>query len=153
MLEALGAWGYWGLFVGSFAAATVVPFSSDVLIIGILAAGGDPWLSFLAATSGNWLGGLTSFALGWLGRWEWLEKWFHIKPETLERQRTKIDRWGPLLAIFSWLPVVGDVFAIGLGFYKVRPLRCAFWLLVGKALRYLLWIGLFLLFGTSIPWL
>ncbi len=153
MLELLGTWGYWGLFLGSFAAATVVPFSSDVLIIGILLAGGDPLLSFLSATLGNWLGGLTSFGIGWLGKWEWLEKWFHVKKETLEKQKAIIDRWGALLAIFSWLPVVGDVFAIGLGFYKVRPGRCAFWLLVGKALRYLLWIGLFMIFGENIPWL
>ena len=153
MIEALGAWGYWGLFLGSFAAATVVPFSSDVLIVALLLAGGDPFMCFIFATIGNWLGGLTSFGLGWIGKWEWLEKWFHVKPETLEKQKRHVDKWGPLLAIFSWVPIVGDVFAIGLGFYKVKPGRCAFWLLVGKALRYLLWIGLFYMFDEQIPWL
>lgn len=150
MLEVLGTWGYWGLFVGSFAAATVVPFSSDVLIVGMLIAGGDPIKCFLSATLGNWLGGLTSFGLGWLGKTEWLERWFHVKPETIARQKAKIDKWGPLLALLSWLPVVGDVFAIALGFYKVQPVKCCIWLLVGKALRYLLWIGLYYLLGHPV---
>lgn len=153
MFELLGTWGYWGLFAGSFAAATVVPFSSDALIVGVLMAGGNPWLCFAYATMGNWLGGLTSFGLGWLGRMEWLERWLKMKPETIEKQKMRVDKWGPLLAILSWVPVVGDVFAVGLGFYKVRPVRCCFWLLVGKALRYLLWIGLFLWLGESVPWL
>ena len=60
--------GYFGLFVGSFVAATVVPFSSDVLLVGMLAAGGNIWLSVAVATLGNWLGGLTSYGLGWLGK-------------------------------------------------------------------------------------
>lgn len=143
MLELLGAWGYWGLFVGSFAAATVLPFSSDVLVIGLLAAGGDPLLCFLYATAGNWLGGLTCYGLGWLGKTEWLERWFRVKPETVAKQKRHVDKWGPLLALMAWVPFVGDVFAIGLGFYKASLWKSAFWMLIGKALRYLLWILLF----------
>lgn len=147
MIELLGAWGYWGLFLGSFAAATVLPFSSDVLFVGLVVAGGDPWLCLLFATLGNWLGGLTSFGIGWLGRLDWLEKWFRVKPATIEKQKAKVDRWGDWLALLSWVPVVGDVFAIVLGFYKVNPLRCCLWLLVGKALRYLAWYGIMCLTG------
>ena len=33
--------GYFGLFLGSFVAATVVPFSSDVQLVAMLAAGGN----------------------------------------------------------------------------------------------------------------
>ena len=32
--------GYIGLFIGTFLAATLIPFSSDFLIVGILLAGG-----------------------------------------------------------------------------------------------------------------
>ena len=59
-LEFLLDLGYVGLFIGTFIAATVVPFSSDFLIVGILIAGGDPLISWICATAGNWLGGLTS---------------------------------------------------------------------------------------------
>lgn len=65
--------GYFGLFLGSFVAATVVPFSSDVQLVAMLAAGGNVWFCVVVATLGNWLGGLTSYWLGWLGKWEWIE--------------------------------------------------------------------------------
>ena len=35
-LPDLGAWGLWGLFVGTFLASTIVPFSADVLYITML---------------------------------------------------------------------------------------------------------------------
>lgn len=143
MFEILGTWGYWGLFLASFAAATVIPFSSDVIFVGVLMAGGDPILCFISATMGNWLGGLTSFGLGWLGKTEWLERWFRVKHERVAKQKRLVDKWGPILALFSWVPIVGDLFAIALGFYKARPWRCSFWLLVGKALRYLAWMCFF----------
>lgn len=148
MIELLQQWGVWGLFLGSFLAATVVPFSSDVLLVGALAAGCDPVACIVSATVGNWLGGMSSYLLGWLGRWEWLERWLHVKQETLERQQARVARWGVWLALLTWLPVVGDVFAIALGFYRVAPLRCALFMLVGKAARYLAWAGIFLGVGN-----
>ena len=35
--------GYWGLFIGSFLASTLIPMSADVLLVGILALGGNVW--------------------------------------------------------------------------------------------------------------
>jgi membrane protein YqaA with SNARE-associated domain len=152
-MEFLQEWGYIGLFVGAFLSATIIPFSSDVLLVGILAAGGEPLTSFFIATAGNWLGGLTSFGLGWLGKWEWIEKWLKVSKEKLLTQKSKIDKYGPLLALFSWTPFVGDLFAIGLGFYKLNFYKCAFYMLIGKGTRFAFWIVLFHFFGDKIPWL
>lgn len=145
MIEILQSWGLIGLFLGTFMAATVVPFSSDILLMGYLYAGGDYFLSFLVATAGNWLGGLTSYWIGYSGKWEWIEKWFNVKEETLMKQKGLIDRFGALLAFLSWLPFIGDVFAIGLGFYKVSPVKSALYMLIGKAVRFAFWILIFLL--------
>lgn len=153
MIDILADWGYIGLFIGSFVAATVVPFSSDVLLVGILMAGGDPVMSLISATAGNWLGGLTSFAIGWAGRWEWIEKWFRVKRETLERQKSKVDRYGALLAFMTWLPFIGDIFAIAVGFYRLNPWKCSVYMLLGKASRFLIWTILFQYCGGSLPWL
>lgn len=143
MIELLQQWGVLGLFFGSFFAATIVPFSSDVLLVGALVAGCDPTACVVSATVGNWLGGMSSYLIGWLGRWEWLERWFHVRRETLVRQRERVSRWGVWLALFTWLPVVGDIFAIALGFYRVAPLRCALFIFVGKAIRYLAWTWIY----------
>lgn len=146
-MEFLQDFGYIGLFIGTFLAATVIPFSSEFLIIGILVGGGNPAISFLAATSGNWLGGLTSYYLGYLGKWEWIEKWFRISQVNLERQKSKIDKYGALLAFLSWAPFVGDIFALGLGFYKLNFVKCAIYMLIGKAMRFAMWILLYDLYG------
>ena len=117
-MEFLLEYGYIGLFIGTFLAATILPFSSEFLLLGLLIAGADPWTCFLWATLGNWTGGLTSYYMGYLGKWEWIEKWFRVKRETLDKQKKYIDKYGSMLAFLSWLPLVGDVFAIGLGFTK-----------------------------------
>ena len=136
--------GYFGLFVGSFVAATVVPFSSDVLLVGMLAAGGNIWLSVAVATLGNWLGGLTSYGLGWLGKWEWFEGFMQVNNVSVIILKDMIDGFGAWLALLTWLPFVGDVFAIALGFYKVDFRKSALLMLIGKGARFVGWALLFI---------
>ena len=136
--------GYIGLFIGTFVAATIVPFSSDVLLLGMLAAGGDVWLCVTVATLGNWTGGLTSYWLGWLGKWEWIEKYMRVRHETLARHKNKVDRFGAWLALSTWLPFIGDVFAIALGFYKTDFRKSAVLMLIGKGARFVIWALLFI---------
>ena len=140
--------GYLGLFVGSFLAATVVPFSADVLLVGLLIAGGSPTLTILVATLGNWLGGLTSYAIGRIGKWEWIER-LHVSRESLEKQKSRIDRYGAVVALLTWVPFIGDVFAVALGFYRVRFVPMAFWMLVGKCGRFVTWYLLYIIFKAG----
>ena len=135
-LESLGLL---GLFIGTFLAATILPFSSDALYIAVLAVTKDPIGCLAVGTVGNWLGSVVTYWMGWIGRWEWIEKWFKVRRETLEKQKVKIDKYGVWLALLAWIPIIGDVIAIALGFYKTRPWATMFLLLVGKFARFLLW--------------
>lgn len=135
-LESLGLL---GLFIGTFLAATVLPFSSDALYVAVLAATENPVGCLVVGSVGNWLGSVVTYWMGRIGRWEWIEKWFRVKKETLEKQKAKIDRYGVWLALLAWVPVIGDVIAIALGFYRTRPWATMFLLLVGKFARFLLW--------------
>ena len=135
-LESLGLL---GLFIGTFLAATIVPFSSDALYIAVLVATKNPVACLIVGTLGNWLGSVTTYWLGRIGKWEWIEKWFKVKPETLERQRQKVNRYGIWLALLAWVPIVGDLITLALGFYKAKPLGTIVLLLVGKFLRFLVW--------------
>lgn len=57
--------GYWGLFIGSFLASTVIPMSADVLLVGVLTLGGNVWGCLAIAT--NWqLAGWIDVILDWL---------------------------------------------------------------------------------------
>lgn len=146
-MESLAELGYWGLFLGSFLASTIVPFSADVLLIGVLALGGNIIWCLIIATLGNWLGGLTSYWIGWLGKWSWIERIMKVKREKLEKQKQKIDKYGVWLAFFTWLPFIGDLFAIALGFYKINPALSALYMLIGRFLRFLVWTFLYLYFA------
>lgn len=137
--------GLWGLFIGSFLAATLVPFSADALLVGALVGGLDPWLTIAVATAGNWLGSLTSYGVGRSGKWQWIER-FGVKREKLLRQQGRVERYGTWLALLTWVPIIGDVFAVALGFYRVRFVPSAIYMLIGKAVRFILWYGLYILF-------
>ncbi|MFI3283437.1 MAG: YqaA family protein [Rikenellaceae bacterium] len=142
-MDILIEWGYFGLFIGAFIAATIIPFSSDVMLVALLAAGGDPVIAIISATLGNWFGGLTSYYVGYLGRWEWIEKYLRVKREILEGQSSSVQRYGALLALMTWVPIVGDVMAVALGFYRVKPTITAIYMLIGKCLRFILWALLY----------
>ena len=50
------------------------------------------------------------------------------------------------LALFSWVPIIGDITVLALGFYKTSRGWTFLMLLIGKAIRYLFWnviVGLF----------
>ena len=142
-MSGLESLGLWGLFLGTFLAATVVPFSSDALYVAILLATKKPVSCLIVGTLGNWLGGITTYWIGRIGRWEWVEKWFKVKRETLEKHKAKVDKYGVWLALISWVPIVGDVFVIALGFYKARPGWTMLLMLIGKFLRFWIWSLIF----------
>ncbi len=146
--------GYFGLLLGTFLAGTILTFSSDVMLIGVLVAGGDPWICLALATIGNGSGALTSYLLGRFAKWEWLEKWFRIRPETLGKQKSAVDKYGVWGAFFSWIPVIGQVFMVALGFYKVKPKTSVLLTYAGCFCRFLVWVLLYVNYGqTFIDWL
>lgn len=131
--------GLLGLFIGCLLSATVVPFSSDALYVGILLATRQPLACLLVGSAGNWIGGVITYFLGRLAKWEWIEKVFKVSHEKLEKQKPMIDRWGIWIALLSWIPFVGDVFVIALGFYRTPAVWTILFLLVGKFLRFAVW--------------
>lgn len=128
-----------GLFIGTFLAATLVPFSSDALYVAALAAGTSPVATLVVGTAGNWLGGITTYFIGRLGKWEWIEKHFKVKPETLDKYKGYIDRYGVWLALVSWIPVFGDIVALALGFFKTPAVQTFLLLGAGKFARFAVW--------------
>ena len=145
-MEWLEGLGLLGLFIGTFLAATILPFSTDALYLAILAGTGDPINCLIVGTIGNWLGSVVTYWMGWCAKWEWIQKWFKVKRETLDRQKERLDRYGAWLALLAWVPFIGDVFAIALGFYRTRPGLTMLLLLVGKFGRFLVWNMIYGLF-------
>lgn len=139
MTEGLLNYGLWGLFLASFLAATVLPFSSEALLSLLIIGGTDSYTAVMVATAGNWLGGMSSYGLGYLGKWEWIEKYLRIKRATIEKWHQRLYKRGAIFAFLSWVPGVGDIFAVGLGLLKSNIWITAVAMLTGKFIRYVIW--------------
>lgn len=132
--------GYLGLFIASFLAATVVPFSSEVVFSAMVYGGLNEWTCVFVATLGNWLGGMTCYYLGRLGKIEWIEKYLRIKREKIEKFMSYINKYGDWFAFFSFLPGIGDIIAVAAGYFRCRWWIVAISMLIGKFVRYIVWM-------------
>ena len=148
-MESFVEWGYLGLFIASFLAATVIPLSSEIVLSILIANNYDLTLSLFVASLGSWIGGLSSYGLGRLGKWNIIEKYFKVKKEKITNWKNYIDDWGSTLAFLCWLPIIGDPIAVSLGFFRTNYILVAVWMFIGKILRYLIW-ALITYWGASI---
>ena len=130
--------GYLGLFIAGFLAATILPFSSESLLAVAILHGLDPIICLIIITVGNWLGSITTYGIGYLGNVDWIEKYFKISREKVEKTKIYLAKYGTLLALFTWVPIIGDAFALSLGYFKVNFTATAIFMLIGKFFRYLL---------------
>lgn len=56
IIDFLMSWGYWGMLVSAFLAGSFFPFSSEVVMSGLQAAGLEPIQLVLYGSIGNVLG-------------------------------------------------------------------------------------------------
>ena len=139
-MELLIEYGYIGVFIASFLAATILPFSSEVVLTGVLLGGASYWPCMIAAITGNFLGGMTCYWLGMIGKIEWIKKFLRINVDKLEIMQKKIQKKGAWVGFFIFLPGIGDLIAVALGFMRANVWLVALFMLIGKALRYIIWM-------------
>lgn len=140
MLELLESWGYWGMFVASFIAGSVFPFTSEAVLTALQLAGLEPIRLFVAATVGNTLGSMFNYGVGSLGKMEWIEKYLHVEREKVERTSRWMERYGAWIGVLCFLPILGSVISVTLGFMRANPWLSALTITIGKAARYALLI-------------
>lgn len=136
MVDFLQQYGLWGLFLAGFLSGSILPFNSEAVMSVLLLAGVNGLSCITVATAGNMLGGVSIYYLGYLGRMEWIEKYAKVKMEKIHAIYPKLQRYGPLAALLSFVPVIGDVLILGLGFFRISPKLSMLFMLIGKAARY-----------------
>lgn len=129
--------GLFGLFLGSFLAGSIVPFSSEVLLGAVLLAGFDPTACLISTTLGNTLGGMTCYYIGRLGKTEWMIKYFKVKETTLHKYMRFLQGKGAWMGFFAWLPYAGEAISIALGYLRANTFIVVISMFIGKLLRYL----------------
>lgn len=127
---------YAGLFLTALLAATILPFYSEVLFLGLLAAGYDPAFTWLSATLGNSIGAAINWVLGrYLLQFQ-ERRWFPFKGASLARAQRWFQRFGVWSLLFSWLPIGGDALTFIAGMMRVGFGLFFTLTLIGKGARY-----------------
>ena len=134
--------GYLGLFLVAFLAATLLPAYSEVLFVGLLAAGYDPWALWAWATVGNTLGAAVNWLLGRYLLHYQDRSWFPFKPDTLGLAQGWFQRYGVWSLLLSWAPIVGDSLTFIAGLMGVRFSLFLLLTALGKGARYAMMLGL-----------
>lgn len=141
-LTGLTELGYFGMFLAGLLAGTVVPFSSEVVLVGLILLGFDAIPLLIVASIGNWIGGMTTYWVGLQGKTDWLEKYFGVSKKKLINFKSRLNKWGSYWALLSWVPIAGNVITAALGFFRVPIIPVAVFMMIGKVLRYAILIYL-----------
>lgn len=135
-MEYLSEFGYIGLFIAAFLAATVLPLSSEVVLTALLLSGLSPTTLVLVATVGNVLGSLVNYAMGYWASLVVVKKWLRMSEDDFVRAEQRFTRYGLFSLLFAWVPIIGDPLTVIAGVLRI-PLR---WFVIlvsaGKFLRY-----------------
>jgi membrane protein YqaA with SNARE-associated domain len=127
-----------GMFFAAFLSASIFPFSSEVVMAALQTAGVDPVQLIIWGTLGNVGGSMFNYWIGHFGRMEWIETYLHIKREKVEKWKRFVARYGAWMGFFAFVPVIGDVITVALGFMRANPYISALSIFIGKLLRYII---------------
>jgi membrane protein YqaA with SNARE-associated domain len=127
MFEFSAEAGLWGLLVASFAAASLLPGGSELVLVGLLHRHPDLfWPALGVATLGNTGGAMTSYLIGRL-----------IPNRVQHRSITTLQRHGYWVLLLSWAPLVGDALCVVAGWLRFNPWASMLVIALGKFARYL----------------
>ena len=135
---------YLSLFVISFLAATILPFSSELTLAGLIATSNyDNLLLLIVASFGNVLGSVVNWALGFYSRNFTTKKWCPFKDKQIEKSSLWFSKFGKWSLLFVWVPIIGDPLTLVAGLLRVRFLEFLILVIIGKISRYLVILYLF----------
>ena len=144
IIDFLMSWGYWGMLVSAFLAGSFFPFSSEVVMSGLQAAGLEPIQLVLYGSIGNVLGSMFNYGVGRMGKLEWIEKYLHVKKESLDKAQNFMADRRAWMGFFAFLPLLGSAITIVLGLTRANIVISVISITIGKVLRYVL-----LVYGLS----
>tara|TARA_B110001450_G_C17575585_1_gene462673 strand:- start:655 stop:1071 length:417 start_codon:yes stop_codon:yes gene_type:complete len=129
---------YLSLFAISFLAATILPFSSELTLAGLIVTSNyDNLLLLIVSSFGNILGSSVNWALGFYSRNFTTKKWFPFKNERIESSSKWFKRYGKWSLLFAWLPFIGDPLTLIAGLLRVKFLEFLILVSIGKVSRYM----------------
>ena len=112
---------YFQLLIISFLAATILPFSSEVVLTTMyLSNSFETYILLIFASIGNILGSITNWYLGKKITIFQDRKWFPVSPYRLNRSQKYFQKYGLWSLLLAWVPIIGDPLTLLAGVLKVR---------------------------------
>ena len=128
---------YLSLFTISFLAATILPFSSELTLVGLIATSNyDNLLLLIVASFGNILGSVVNWVLGFYSRNLTIKKWFLFEDKQIENSSKWFSKFGKFSLLFAWVPIIGDPLTLVAGLFRVKFTEFLILVTIGKVSRY-----------------
>jgi membrane protein YqaA with SNARE-associated domain len=135
-MEYLASYGLPGLFVAAFLAATILPFSSEALLILMISISGESMTPLILASAGNILGSFLNYYIGLKGDRFVLHRLLKLDESTKEKARFRFNHYGIYSLLLAWVPVIGDPLTVVAGMFRVNIWKFAILVSIGKIGRY-----------------
>lgn len=126
-----------GLALSAFTSATLLPGTSEVALVGVLALGDVAlWLAVGVATAANVAGSVVNWAIGRFLEGYRTHPRFPVSPERLARTQALFARWGSWSLLLAWTPVVGDPLTVVAGLMRTPLALFLVLVTIAKGARY-----------------
>ena len=140
LVDILTNYGYWGMLISAFLAGSFIPFSSEAVMLGLLATGLDGGQLVVSGSIGNVLGSMFNYGVGRMGRLDWIEKYLHVSKNDLDKAQRFMAGRGAWMGFFAFLPILGSAITILLGLMRANVPISILSITIGKILRYVVLI-------------
>ncbi|WP_440919814.1 YqaA family protein [Candidatus Pelagibacter sp.] len=128
---------YLSLFIISFLAATIFPFSSEaILATYLLSETHNKFLLIFFASFGNILGSIFNWFLGIYFLKFQNKKWFPFSKTQIDRSSKWFKKYGKWSLLFAWVPIIGDPLTFIAGTMRIKFLIFLLLVSFGKIMRY-----------------
>ena len=130
--------GYLSLFTISFLAATILPFSSELMLASMLSIENyNRTLLITFSSLGNILGSVFNWVLGFYFVKLQNKKWFPFNQEQILKSSQWFEKYGKWSLLFAWVPIIGDPLTFVAGTMKTKFFIFLILVGIGKISRYL----------------
>ena len=130
--------GYLSLFIISFLAATILPFSSELMLASMLSIENyNRTLLITFSSLGNILGSVFNWVLGFYFIKLQNKKWFPFNQEQISKSSQWFEKYGKWSLLFAWVPIIGDPLTFVAGTMKTKFFIFLILVGIGKISRYL----------------
>ena len=119
-MEWLSEYGLGGLALSAFLAATILPLSSELVLVALVISGEDLTALIVIATIANVAGSILNYAVCRWGANTILHRWLHLSEKQTKNAEHQFNHYGKWSLLLAWVPIIGDPLTFIAGLFKVH---------------------------------